>query len=284
MQEIWTHQARAPRREGAWRLGAVSFLNARPLLEGLADAAGISVIQAVPSALPEELFAGRVDAALVPVVDALVHGDRLRVISDACIGCDGETLTVRVFSRVPPDAITRLAVDGDSHTSVLLARVLWAELHGRGLQITPLPAVAGSLEDREAVLLIGDKVVARMPRGFGYEIDLGGAWRELTGLPFVFAVWACLRQLPEADELGRLLNLARNRGQRQAERIAREQGPALGWPIDLALTYLTRYLRFQMTLRHYQAVERLLEAGRRLGFVPPDARLPEGLGLSEAAR
>lgn len=284
MQETQTDQARAARREGAWRLGAVSFLNARPLLEGLSDAAGISVLQAVPSALPDELFAGRADAALVPVVDALVHGDRLRVISDACIGCDGETLTVRVFSRVPPDAITRLTVDGDSHTSVLLARVLWAELYGRGLQITPLPKEAGSLEDHQAVLLIGDKVVARLPRGFGYEIDLGGAWRELTGLPFVFAVWACMRQLSDADELGRLLNRARDHGQQQAERIAREQGPALGWPTDLAVTYLTRYLRFRMTARHHQAVERLLEAGRRLGFLPPDARLPEGLGLSEATR
>lgn len=281
MPETASERVRADPAKGVWRLGAVSFLNARPLLEGLAADPRVSILQAVPSALAAELLAQRVDAALVPVVDALLHGDRLRVVSDACIGCDGETLTVRVFSRLPPDSMERLAVDQDSHTSVLLARVLWAELYGRGLRLSTLPVEDRSWDDCQAVLLIGDKVVARAPRGFGYEIDLGGAWRQLTGLPFVFAVWACLRDLPDADQLGRVLTRARDRGERRAGQIARQQGPALGWPTDLAETYLTRYLRFRLTAGHCQAVERFLASGRRLGFLPPDCQIPKGLGPTE---
>jgi len=107
------------------RLGVVSYLNARPLIAGLAEEPDIELIFEVPSRLPEMLAGGEVDVALVPVIDLMRRGSEWQIVSDACIGCDGETLTVRVFSRVPPERITKLHVDGDSHTSVALARVIW---------------------------------------------------------------------------------------------------------------------------------------------------------------
>src|SRR3972149_5783058 len=125
----------AEKRKRPWRLGVVSFLNAKPLIAGLDADEGIELIHDVPSRLAGLLDAGTVDAALVPVIDlAQPHRD-WQIVSDACIGCDGETLTVRVFSRVAPEAIRRMHVDGDSHTSVALATIIWRELYGRQLEV-----------------------------------------------------------------------------------------------------------------------------------------------------
>jgi predicted solute-binding protein len=175
-----------------YRLGVVSFLNARPLIAGLDGDARLELRFDVPARLAAMLDAGSVDAALIPIIDVLRSGGRYRVLSDACIGCDGETMTVRVFSQIPPDRLRTLWVDGDSHTSVALARVLWRELYGRDVELLALDTRRQPFGDFESVLLIGDKVVDPARGSFAYEVDLGGAWRQHTRLPFVFAVWATL--------------------------------------------------------------------------------------------
>ena len=121
------------------RLGVVSFLNARPLIHGLDRDPRVRCLFDVPAALPGYLERGDVDVALIPVIDLLRSPGHYKVISDACIGCDGETMTVRVFSQVPPDRIETLWVDAASHTSVALVRVLWRELYGRDLQLRTTP-------------------------------------------------------------------------------------------------------------------------------------------------
>jgi chorismate dehydratase len=126
------------------------------------------------------------------VVDVLRAAGRYEVVSDACIGSDGDTLTVRVFTSVPPEQVDTLWADPDSHTSAALARVIWREVFGRDLVLRPLPPGPLDAKRAPAVLLIGDKVV-RVPRGtYTHEVDLGGVWRRHTGLPFVFAVWVRL--------------------------------------------------------------------------------------------
>ncbi len=242
------------------RLGVVSFLNSRPLIEGLADAPDLRLVFDVPARLPQLLEAGAVDVALIPVIDVLRTSGRYEPVSDACIGADGETMTVRVFSQVPPDRIRTLAVDGDSHTSVALARVLWREVYGRELELVTIDARARALDAYPAVLLIGDKVIDPQRSGFAYEVDLGGAWRQHTGLPFTFALWARLApsHAGRPDSLGTtgaLTNVAqrlcsaRDRGVARAAEIAEEQGPAQGWPVELARRYLTRCLRFKLDAR-----------------------------------
>jgi len=121
-----------------WRLGVVSYLNAKPLIAGLHLDPRTELRFDVPSRLPALLDAGQVDAALVPIIDLLRPDRAWQVVSDACIGCDGETLTVRVFSRIPPDSVRTMHVDGDSHTSVALARIIWQERYGIRLHIAPL--------------------------------------------------------------------------------------------------------------------------------------------------
>lgn len=251
-----------------WRLGVVSFLNAKPLIEGLDGDDDIDLMFDVPARLPSLLEQGAVDVALVPVID-LAYPDRTwQIVSDACIGCDGETLTVRVFSRVRPERVSRLHVDSDSHTSVMLAKIIWHELYERRLEIVPFKG-SEPVDECEAVLLIGDKVVSNTPIGCDIETDLGSAWKTLTSLPFVFAVWAGPRQLDVAS-LAKRLSRARDRGVESAESIAEKYGPGLRWPVTLAKKYLTTRLKFTLGPPQRLAMTKFLELAERHHLV--DAR------------
>ena len=256
-------------------LGVVSFLNALPLYETLSGQAGLSIVPAVPARLHELLAARRCEAALLPIVSFWQARRRLELISDACIASDGETMTVRVFATVPPDKVHRLHVDGDSKTSIVLARLLWLELYGRRLELLPWPNGGASPGERlaapagdevEAVLLIGDKVMRNAPRGFGFEVDLGAAWKHLTGLPFVFAAWYGPIGGDHA-ELARMLPAARDAGVADVQRIAAVYAPRHGWPAAVALAYLRDTMRYTLTADMRTAMERFFGLATRHGLL-----------------
>jgi chorismate dehydratase len=251
----------------AYRLGVVSFLNAKPLIAGLEQQRDIELVFGVPSLLPAMLADGRVDVALIPVIDLIRPGRKWQIVSDACIGCDGETLTVRVFSRVPPERITRLYVDGDSHTSVILATVIWKELYGQTLDLLPFTG-RETIAECEAVLLIGDKVVNNSLIDYEIQTDLGRAWKSLTSLPFVFAVWAGPRDHDFAD-LARRLEAARDLGVASAPMIAADLGPGMGWPVALAERYLTARLAFHLGPRQHSGIKKFFELAKRYDLVSP---------------
>lgn len=250
-----------------FRLGVVSYLNAKPLIAGLDTDRGCKLVFDVPARLPHLLEEGVVDVALIPVIDLVQEGRTWKIVSDACIGCDGETLTVRVFSRIPPEAVRTLHVDGESHTSVALAEIIWRELYGHRLAIVPY---LGQPEQSscEAILLIGDKVVTNTLIGYDFQTDLGQAWKSLTSLPFVFAVWAAERNLPGVADIAGRLSRARDAGVRSAEMIAADFGPGMGWPVTLARRYLTARLRFTLGQRQTQGMARFLELARRHNIIP----------------
>lgn len=269
------------------RLGVVSFLNSKPLIDGLAGRRDVELVFDVPSRLPELLDSGRVDAALIPIVDVLCSRGQYRVVSDACIASDGETMTVRVFSQLPPDRIHTLWVDGDSHTSKALAIVLWQELYGRPLELRPFDARTMKADECPSVLLIGDKVVSRNRAGFAYEIDLGAAWRQHTGLPFVFAVWAEKAAGSErTSALSALLSEARDRGTANAREIALEFAQRLWWPTDLAVRYLAHCLKFKLEPRYREGADRFARLCRQIGLAPDDGliRWPEDDGVLKQAQ
>jgi chorismate dehydratase len=256
------------------RLGVVSFLNSRPLIEGLDGDPRVSLAFDVPSRLADRLAGGEVDVALVPIVDVLRSAGALHVVSDACIGCDGETMTVRVFSQVPPHRITTLWVDGDSHTSIALATVLWRELFGQAIELRPFDARRQKAVECDSVLLIGDKVVRSRFNGFAYEVDLGGAWRSMTGLPFVFAVWAARADGLTDErraEISELLSVARDRGLERGREIAERDGPPRWWPVDLAVRYLTHSLRYRLDERYMEGADRFAALCVQAGLVPVGA-------------
>jgi len=281
-------------------LGVVSFLNALPLYDSLTGRDDLAIIPAVPSQLYAMLADERCDVALLPIVDYWLARDRLAQVSDACIASDGETMTVRIFSKTPPDRIKRLHVDGDSHTSVVLARLIWLELYATRLDLVPRaadsahPAPADDLsqncgtgvspvirhgrdaratgglgigtEQVEAVLLIGDKVVRESRRGFGFEVDLAAAWKHLTGLPFVFAAWYGAKDR-DHTAVAAMLQTARDAGMTQIDRIAAEQAPRHGWPEDAALRYLRDIMVYTLTDDMRAAMDHFFKLAAKHGLL-----------------
>jgi chorismate dehydratase len=251
--------------DAPFTVAAVSFLNARPLIAGLEDEPGIAVRTDVPSRLLNLLTAGDADVALCPVIDFQTAPAELCIVPVGAIGSDGATHTVRVFSRAPIASVERIHTDGDSHTSVALLAVVLDALYGRRPELVTLGTEPS---DPDAVLLIGDKVVhaengADTTR-YPYQLDLGEAWRELTGLPFVFAAW-----LARADaDLGRLPEVLarcreRNRG-RTREIVAAH---ANGWPVELATRYLGHILRYEIGPRELESIELFWGQCRALGII-----------------
>ncbi len=254
------------RQTAILRLGVVSFLNAKPLIAGLESDPGIRLVFDVPSRLGYLLDEGLVDAALVPIIDLARGHRRWQILSDACIGCDGETLTVRVFSPGPVERVKRLFVDGDSHTSVALAQIIWRQAYGMALDILSFKSdVEWGAED--AILLIGDKVVTRRLIGFDVQTDLGQQWKSLTGLPFVFAVWAAPVDSRDMSELSVKLSAARDAGVKATDMIAADFGPGMGWPVELAKRYLASRLKFRIGERQREAIGRFFALARRHGII-----------------
>ena len=228
-------------------IAAAGYLNARPLIEGLDNTPRVQVLRDVPSRLRAKLAGGQAEVALLPSIDLQTIPSGLTVLRAGCVASMGTTLTVRIFSQVPPSEISVLWADTDSHTSVALARVLWAQMYNRRLRIIPHdPEQGHPPDDAEAVLLIGDKVVTDPPIGRNYQIDLGAKWFEMTGLPFVFAIWAAPRSA-DTRVMSLLLDEARRLGQQRLTEIALEHGPVYGWPTDMAVRYLTECLQFEFT-------------------------------------
>jgi chorismate dehydratase len=200
------------------RIGAVQYLNTRPLVHGLASS-GVALSYDLPSRLADQLATGKLDVALIPSIE-LFRCDQYRVVSDACIGCRGPVMSVKLFFRTAPERVQSLAVDEGSRTSATLARILLAERFGVLPAIAVLP-IGAALTDTpaDAVLLIGDRALAMPPGATSFQViwDLGDEWCRWTGLPFVFAVWAAHKNL-DTRSVEPLLTRARDAGPGNARR------------------------------------------------------------------
>ena len=257
----------------AVRIGAVTYLNSKPLIHGL-DRLGpeTELVLDYPSRLAEALAAGNLDVALIPSVEVLRHGE-YQIISDACVSACGPALSVKLYSQVPPAEIRSLALDEGSRSSAALSRVLLAERYGVTPEIHPFP-LGQSIENTktDAVLLIGDRAIHSPDVEFHTTWDLGAEWLNWTGLPFVFAVWAARR---DAD-LGLVeerLNRARDEGIDHLKEIACREAALLEIPEQTAIDYLQQNLHFHLG----SAERRGLELFQR--FCLQQRLIPEGIEL-----
>ena len=256
------------------RIGAVSYLNTKPLIYGLERrAADLELVLDVPSRLADELAADRLDVALVPSIE-LLREPRYVAVSDACIACRGPVLSVKLFSRVPLDQIRTLALDEGSRTSVALVQILLCKKFNLRPRLEPL-AVGATIDDTDAdaVLLIGDRAI-HSPRGqFAAVWDLGDQWCRWAGLPFVFAAWTARGDVP-LEGLERVLADARSEGVAHLDEIARREAPALGLTEPQCLAYLRDNLHFYLGPEEQQGLERFRACAAELGLISKtDARL-----------
>lgn len=264
------------------RLGCVKYLNTLPMIEGLQACSGLELIAAVPAKLIGMLRRGEVDIALASVIDAAMPGEPVTLLPVGMIGCDGPTMTVRVYSTVPLEQIEVVHADTDSHTSTALMQVVMRRMFGKRIRVVEFDArervvVSGGSSDGEwpaAMLLIGDKVVTDSPPAvrYPYQLDLGAAWKELTGLPFVYATWMCLTSRADdpAVRLGAaILERQRRHNATRLDWLVDTRAPERHWPSDLAREYVGTSLRFDLGEREEEAVERFLREAAELGLVPP---------------
>lgn len=249
------------------RLGAVQYLNTKPLVHGLASA-DVTLAYDLPSRLADRLAAGLLDVALIPSVE-LFRRPEHRIVSDACIACRGPVMSVKLLFRTPPERVATLALDEGSRTSAVLAQVLLAERHGVRPRVEPLAIGAGAAETRaDAVLLIGDRALSDVTGGsFQLVWDLGDEWCRWTGLPFVFAVWAA-RPGVAAPGLDDRLQAARDRGLANLAAIAAAEAPRHGLTTTQCLGYLRDNLHYHLGPREREALEVFHDHAGRLGLVP----------------
>jgi chorismate dehydratase len=250
------------------RIGSVSYLNARPLIYGLERRDDLQILLDVPARLLGGMQEGRYDVALLPVID-YQRMEGLVIVPAGGIGCDGPTMTVRIFSRVPIDQIRALACDGDSHTSVVLARILLSRLHGRRVECVDL--ASRPREQHMSMLLIGDKVVCDEPQGYPHQLDLGQAWKEMTGLPFVFAVWMARRNA-RLGALPQVLREARRQGEQHVQELIERHALPIGWSREAAAEYLQRLLHFSIGPMQLDAIRLFHACAAEEGLIPNPPR------------
>lgn len=255
------------------RIGSVPYLNALPITEGLEEASGVDFITATPAQLEADLDAGRLDAALVPVV-FLFTRPNYSMFPSIGIASEEEAGSVLFFQRTPKPA--RVAFDAGSRSSVALLRIL---LMAEGVQpdwIPMEPKLDKMLSLAEGALMIGDPALAsaKDPR---LAFDLVARWKKVTGAPFVFAVWAARSDHLRRQDIGWLIEDAAKKGLNRLAAISQRNDGKNGMNAMDILVYFTKNLRYRLGIVHLDAIDTFkrkylaLPPMNVLGALPPGA-------------
>lgn len=245
-----------------YKISIVNYLNSAPFVLGISRATGLHAEFSLdhPAESAARLLSGRTDIALAPVaVFPELHNGH--ILTDYCIGTEGEVQTVQLFSEVPVGQIRRLYLDYQSRTSVLLARILCRDHWGIEPEMIPaFPGFQKEINGTSAGLIIGDRAIRALDK-YTYSYDLGLEWKKHTGLPFVFAVWMSGKPVPASweEEFGRAL--ADGLSRRKA--IARKYSHLNSGKFDV-LDYLTRKIDYRLDEAKREGMSRFLELAATL--------------------
>jgi chorismate dehydratase len=194
-------------------VAAVSYLNTKPLLFGIRKHPifnEIELVEDYPSRIAQMLIEDQVDIGLIPVT-ATLRLSEWHIAAEYCIGSNGPVASVGIFSEVPMDTIEKVYLDYQSRTSVNLAKILLRDYWKKNVEL--IDATGEDFRDEikgtVAGVIIGDRALHQRVKS-RYVFDLAEAWKNYTGLPFVFAAWISNKPLPvsftsafnEANELG----------------------------------------------------------------------------------
>ena len=241
------------------RLGRISYVNMAPVFFRVD--ADVEEVHGVPTELNRALLAGECDVAPISSIEYARHADRLRILPRLCVGSEGAVDSIQLVSRVPLERVRTVAVTPESATSVVLTRVLLPEA-----EHVPLG------EEADAKLLIGDAALKSAFEDPTPHHDLGRLWLERTGLPMVFAVWACPDPAPEglcAFEDALVASVRRARA--EPEQLAFEAAARYGYPAGFLARYFEK-LRYRFGPRERAGFLTFLELARDAGELD---RVPE---------
>ena len=251
------------------RIGAVGFLNARPLAYGLDRDPRVSLRLDLPSVCARLLHAGEIDLGLVPVIEMLRGPVNYDLVPGLAIACDGAVNSVALFTRVPVAQVRRLALDVSSRSSVGLVRVLCR--HHWGIEpefVDASPDLASMLELADAALMIGDPALEAPWQSLGAtKIDLGDAWQTFSGLPFVFAAWVA-RPGVVTPEVIDLLHAASRAGKAAIPAIAAAEAAGDSVRASRLEGYLRQNIRYDLGEPALRGLSRYLALAMEDGLAP----------------
>jgi chorismate dehydratase len=250
------------------RVGAVNYLNTKPLVYNFSTfAPQAQLVFDYPSRLADDLASGNLDVALIPSIE-FFQDPTYTIVSNACIGCRGPVLSVKLFSRGPIEQIRTLALDEGSRTSAALTRILLKARHGIEPRLERLPVDSGiSDSEADAILLIGDRAIHSPPGHFEIVWDLGDEWCRWAELPFVFAMWVA-RTGADLDGLEVALSQSRDAGILHLEEIAGKEAAPLGLTKPQCLSYLRDNLYFYLGPREHRGLALYYQKAAELGLAP----------------
>ncbi len=195
---MWTEEEKAG-AQGVISIGHFEFLNGYPLYYGLERGEGwgcFNLVHGVPTSLNRLLLEGELDISPISSIEYAAHAGKLLLFPRISITADGAVDSIRLISNVPIGEIASVALTGQSATSVVLLKILLRQKYGLEVAYSRLETgVAEALGSYDAVLLIGDQALDAYYRGSWENCyDLGIEWKDFTGLPMVFALWAVSRE------------------------------------------------------------------------------------------
>ncbi|MCE2450614.1 MAG: menaquinone biosynthesis protein [Candidatus Latescibacteria bacterium] len=243
------------------RLGAVPYLNTRPLVVALeCNPAPFALSYSVPSRCARELADGTIDVGIIPAIEYARSARPYWIVPNIAIGSQGPVLTVRLFCRRPLPQVERIALDTSSRTSVALLSILLREKFAFTPQLIEAPPdLEDMLECADAALLIGDQVFPHLD-GELDSLDLGQEWTAMTDLPFVFAFWAGRQQALTPAQVQQLQR-AKDQGVCQVPSIAAAHSR------EFYERYLTHHIRFDLDEAAQAGLRLFYQLAHRHGLI-----------------
>ncbi len=260
------------------RLGVVSYLNTRPLVEMLRTGANdrdFELIYDVPSRCAERLHRGETDVALIPTAEIGRGHDAYRIVPNVGIISNGPVGSVLIVLNKEPQEIQTLALDRGSRTSVVLAQIVLARQFGCRPQVFfHPPDIDAMLKCADAALLIGDSALT-LPRKRYRILDLGEIWTRMTGLPFVYACWTGRPDALTPYHIAKLIE-AKEKGKPLIPNIAKDYAAETRTlsPAFYA-EYLTKNILYDLGDPELKGLRRFYAYGVELGLMDkmPDIRV-----------
>jgi chorismate dehydratase len=250
------------------RVGIVNFLNSKPLAWGFLKGhhADLFAPSYHPPALVARLLAqGNLDIGLIPSIE-VQRIPNLRVLPDMCVAAHHEVRSVLMVSRVPVPEVRRVALDTNSRTSATLIRILLRERWGLDPEyLHERPDPERMLAEADAALVIGDPAL-RVDRERYLITDLAAEWKELTGLPFVFAVWA-VRPEVEIPDLPFYFKSSLRYGLSSLDTLVREAAAEMGLDTSEVRAYLEKNLSFFLRDEEIEGLEEFYRRAYQHGMI-----------------
>jgi chorismate dehydratase len=255
------------------RIGRISYANMAPVFYRVD--ADVEEVLGVPTELNRMLIAGDLDTAAISSIEYARHADKLLLLPRLCVASEGAVDSIQLVAKKPLEQVRIVAVTPESATSVALTKVLLPEA-----EHVPLEQYG----DADAKMLIGDAALKSAFEDPTPHYDLGRLWMERTGLPMVFAVWACPEPLAEGladleDALVSSVRLARA----EPEKLAFEAAERYGYPAGFLARYFEK-LRYRFGPRERAGLYTFLELARDAGLLEnvPELRFVQTTGAAVA--